>query len=81
MGSFDVWPNIFGSVDNIIPGNLGLLASGAFQVSGSEQKALDGAYGSKVIRGFNFDASIDDATYSGTGVQVSAIQTLSCIKT
>ena len=73
-------PNIVGSVDNLIPGNQGILTSGAFQVIGSEEKALDAAYGSKVIRGFSFDASADDATYSGSSVQTNALQVLACIK-
>ena len=73
-------PNIDGSVDNLIPGNLGISTSGAFQVFGSEEKALDGAYGLKVIRGFSFDASADDATYSGSSVQTNALQVLACIK-
>ena len=59
----------------------GVVTSGAFKVGGkSSNQALSGDAVSTSGFYMSFDASDASATYSGTGVQVEALQVLVCIK-
>lgn len=83
--SNDVWsPNIEGHFAPRLNSGFseGVVASGAFKVGDkSSNQALSGDAVSTSGFYMSFNASDASATYSGTGVQAAAIQTLCCIKT
>ena len=81
----DSIPNIVGSITS--GHSLSLFSKNPEDVSGAidHDKNLGGSNsggsGTNYCKGFVFDASKSDATYSGTKVQINALQILACIKT